>query len=574
MTAGDGLLARLKRRKLGQWALAYIAGAWALLQGLDLVAQNFDLPHVIFRAVVTVRAAGLPAVLVLAWYHGEKGRQRVSGVELLMLSGILVIAGSALTFVARAGRRGDSAAHGSAVDAVEKSSIAVLPFLDLSPKQDQEYFSDGLTEELLNTLAQVPALRVAARTSSFAFKGKDVEIDSIGRALRVAKVLEGSVRTDGRRVRITAQLIDARTNYHLWSQTYDGDLKDIFALQSRISSAIAEQLRLKLGTPEGPVAPGATTADPDAYTLVLRAIQSRRTATAESLHQAEMLLNEAVRRDPNYARAYALLADVYQYQAYRRFAPREERYRLAQAQAQRALALDPRDALAHEVLGWIAGNHQWDFQAADEQYRLALQSNPSEAVVHAHRAWFLARMHRMDEALAEASRAATLDPISPQILNNVAATYIFAGQHEKAIRLLKSAVALDSANPISFGNLAIDYAWLGDTAQASRNLEAVLRLAPGDDFARAAAAYVYARAGRRAEALSQLRALEGKHDTSPYLLAGPWLALGDRERALALLARAVRARDDFAADAAIDPVFTPLNSDPRFQRILSEGGLK
>ncbi len=569
--AGTDLLSRMKQRKLWQWSLAYVAGAWLLLQIVDLLTQNLELSHTLFRVVLVLVGAGFPAMLVLAWYHGEKGRQRASGIEVLMLAGILVLAGAALAYVTTRARR-VSAASGSAGAAVDKASIAVLPFLDLSPRHDQEYFSDGLTEELLNVLAKVPALRVAARTSSFAFKGKDVEIDSIGRALRVAHVLEGSMRTDGVRVRITAQLIDARSGYHLWSENYDRNLRDIFALQGEISAAIAEQLKLKLGAPTAQVAAAGTT-DPQAHLLLLQADQVLRRGETGAPLQAEQLLRQALQRDPRYAQAHAALAGAYLMQAYMRLAPPEERYGMAEAEARRALTLDPQNAEAHTVLGRIAETHDWDFRAAEQHYRLALESNPSDARAHGERAWLLMRLHRTDEAIAEGTRATVLDPLSDAMQRDLGAIYSYAGRAEQAIEATEAAVALEPSSIMSLANLAVLYTLAGRPDDARRTIEKVLQAAPDNANASAYAAYIQAMAGRRSDAERLLRTLEEKPDLSPYLLAQIHLALGERDRAIELLRKAVRAHDDFAVDAGVDPVFAPLRGDARFEQILKEGGL-
>lgn len=228
-------LSELKERKIVQWALAYLAGAWALLQVVALLSEAYAWPASVMRVLPVLVAVGFVAVLVLAFYHGERGAKSVSTPEMVMMTSLLVLAGAAVGWVrissgAAAPEPTPALASAFAASVAEQGSIAVLPFADLSPEKDQEYFSDGLSEELLNVLSQLPELRVASRTSAFSFKGKDVAIDSIARALKVRHLIEGSVRKDGDRVRITAQLIDASTGYHLWSETYERDLKEIFAI--------------------------------------------------------------------------------------------------------------------------------------------------------------------------------------------------------------------------------------------------------------------------------------------------------------------------------------------------------
>ena len=573
MPEPQSFLARLKQRRVGQWLLAYLAGSWLLLQALDLATQNFDLAHTFFRIAVVVLAAGTLAVLVLAWFHGAKGAQRVSGLELLMLGGVLAVAAGGAAFVGMRARSDAPDAGRTPAPSVERASIAVLPFMDLSPKHDQEYFSDGLTEELLNVLAQLPALRVAARTSSFAFKGKNVDVDSIGRALHVAHVLEGSVRTQGDSVRITAQLIDARSGYHVWSDRYDRSLKQVFALQDEIAGAIAAKLRLTLG-PRAAVAPArVATVDPEAHALLLKGVYFARVSKREELAQAVALLREAVRRDPAYARAHAELGSAYQRQAYLRFIPPESGYRLARSEAERALALDPRDYRGHELLGRIADYRRWDFKTAEREFGLALEINPSDAATHSHRAWMLMRLRRRDEALAAAKRATELDPVSAGMLANLAAMYLYAGQTDKATETYGTALAMEPSDAQTRASLATAYAIAGRHSEAVAAAEEARSHAADDDYVVVTNAYVYARAGRRADALRLLRPLEARRDVSPYLVAGVHLALGDTERALDLLEKAVRAHDDYPGDVAVDPVFAPLHADPRYQRLLAEAEL-
>jgi TolB-like protein len=237
------LFARLRQRKMVQWALAYAAAAFALLQGVDIVAQQFGWPDGLQRGITLAMVLGFFLVLVLAWYHGERGAQKVSGTELLILALVLAVGGGLLwKFAPTPAAAPVAAAPAPPPATAHDNSIAVLPFVDMSQAGDQGYFSDGLSEELLNLLAQVPELRVIARTSSFSFKGKDVDATTIARTLGVEHLLEGSVRKSGNTLRITAQLIRASESSHLWSQTYDRELTDIFKVQDEIAYAVVEEL--------------------------------------------------------------------------------------------------------------------------------------------------------------------------------------------------------------------------------------------------------------------------------------------------------------------------------------------
>jgi adenylate cyclase len=566
-------LERIKERKLFQWAVAYLAGAWLLLQIIGLVGQPFAWPDLVMRAATVLVGIGFPAALVLAWYHGEQGRQKASGVELLMLAGILLIAGVAVTWVARGGEDAVPATAAAAPEAVagaaavpEQGSIAVLPFADMSPARDQEYFSDGLTEELLNVLAQIPELRVAARTSSFSFKGKNLPVDSVGRVLKVGHVLEGSIRKAGDQVRITAQLIDARTGFHLWSGSYDREVKDVFAVQDEISRAVAEQLRLKL-TP-GALLARVETSDPEAHTLLLRGIAAHRHGTRESDAEAQRLFQQAVERDPGYAQAHARLANTLMLRAYFRHIPLEAGYAEARSAAERALALDPRQSEAHAVLGSIAELRDWDFAAAEAHFGRALEANPGDARARSLRAWLFMRLGRSEEAVRESQRATELDPLSMAAYNNLGAMYMYVRQPQRGIDAFQAALALAPDAASVMANLAMAYSKVNRHADAIRTAERARELDPGEYFVLATLGYTYARAGNRAEAERFLAALQAQRAASPYLIATVHTALGDRERAFAMLEQAVEKRDDFVTDLGVDPVFDELRDDPRMRRLL------
>lgn len=571
-------LERVRERKLFQWAIAYLAGAWLLLEVLGLLGETFAWPDLVLRVSAVLLGVGLFGVLVLAWYHGEMGRQKVGGIELLMLAGILVIAGVAVAMLSRSGPLGSPEgpvlASAFSGPVAEQGSIAVLPFADMSPDGDQEYFTDGLTEELLNVLAQIPELRVAARTSAFSFKGKNAAIDSIGRALNVRHVLEGSVRKAGDRVRITAQLIDAESGFHLWSDTYNRDLSDVFAVQDEISRAIVRQLQLQLsgGRSERPLAKQETS-DPKAHTLLLRGIAAQRKGTRESDAEAARLFREALERDSGYAQAHAHLANTVTMQAYHRYIPVEPGYAAARASAERSLALDPGLSIAHAVLGTVANFHDWDFAAAEQHYQRALTSNPADARARSQRAWLLMRLGRSEEALTEARRSVELDPLSMPAYNNLGVMYSYAGQPQRSVDALQAALALAPEAGAPAGNLALTYSDLGRHAEAIQIAQSVKALDPEDQFPLATLAYAYARAGKRAEAQEALRALRSLPDALPYLLATVYAGLGERERMFEMLEKALQQRDESMPDLGVDPVFDVYRSDPRFAGLTRRIGL-
>jgi TolB-like protein/tetratricopeptide (TPR) repeat protein len=573
-------LADFRKRKLWQWALAYLAAAWLLLQVADLVGGRFGWPELWLRWLIIVLAIGFLATLVLGWYHGERSAQRVSGMEIGILSALLVIAGAAVMLVAHrqdvpvpAPVRNASAAGSAATPAVEQTSIAVLPFRNMSSDREQEYFSDGLTEELLNALAQVPELRVSAQASVFSFKGKSTTTDEIGRRLRVAHLVQGSVRKAGERIRVTVQLVDARSGFQKWSQAYDRDLSDVFAVQNEISRAIVDELRIRVA--DKPMV-AERTADADAYAFYLRATQAMRQGGASRVYLAEgeRLFSAALKEDPNYAAALSGLAEVYRWQAYHGLVARDQGYARAREVAKRALEIDPADAGAHGTLGIIADWYDRDFDVAEARYRRAIALNPSISRLHSYYGWLLVRLGRVQDGLAEGERAAQIDPLSIAALTNLASLYSFARQFDRAEALNRASLALDPNDVITLGNLATVYIHLHRNADAVKTAERAYTLDPEFAFAQTTLAYVYGRVGRRAEARKILVRLQQRPDVSPYMIAAVHVGLDDHDGAFQQLDRAVEGTDDQISDLGMDAVFDPLRSDPRMDALLARLKLK
>jgi TolB-like protein len=308
----------LRRRKVAQWGILYVAGAWSFLQGLEFLSDTYAWPGQLQRLATLALLVGLPIVLVLAWYHGDRGQQRVTTAEFAIITLLLLIGGGALTYYQRSGA-GDAEVAQAAPDASRppaspgapdaRPSLAVLPFVDLSQVKDQEYLGDGLAEEILNQLAQVPALRLVGRTSSFSFKGKDDDLRTIGDKLGVAHLLEGSVRKSGDRIRITAQLIAAADSSHLWSRTYDRNLTDVFAVQDEIARDVAQALSVKLDAVMLNTAQGGTT-NVEAYDRYLRWRELVFSEYYDEEHDRERvrLAREAVALDPAFVLGWDALA--------------------------------------------------------------------------------------------------------------------------------------------------------------------------------------------------------------------------------------------------------------------------
>ncbi|HTD29637.1 MAG TPA: tetratricopeptide repeat protein, partial [Xanthomonadaceae bacterium] len=412
-------LAELKRRNVLRAGALYIGAAWALSQGVAQLLPVFDIPNWVVRWFVIAAVIGFPFAMLFSWFYEwtpqgivresevapDESVTRETGRKLdrwiIAVLSIAVVLLLADVFVPH--RDAGSNAAGGSTD----KSIAVLPFVNMSGDPKNDYFSDGITEEILNALAQVPGLKVAARTSAFAFKGKDQDLRKVGQALDVATVLEGSVQRQGDDVRITAQLIDAHNGYHLWSQTYDRKLTSIFAVEDEISGAIAGKLQAQLAGGSRPI---AGTHDPRAHELYLRGL-TLLAARGAGLRDAADAFRQAIAIDPNYAQAWAALAQAEVLVHNWHFDSEGTAMRAADSAVKRALELDPDNATAHVALG-ILHDERWEWPDADHEFRRALELAPGDAEALDQYAQFLHDTGNMQEALPVIERANRLDPLS------------------------------------------------------------------------------------------------------------------------------------------------------------------
>ncbi|HSE12268.1 MAG TPA: tetratricopeptide repeat protein [Rudaea sp.] len=468
------LLAELKQRKLVQWAVAYVAAAFALLQGADIVAQHFGWPESVSRFLIIASFVGFFVTALLAWYHGERGAQKVSGTELLLLALLLAIGGGLLWKFApgssapapSAGAASVPAKGDAATDAIVGKSIAVLPFVNMSADPAQEYFSDGIAEELLNRLAQFTDLKVAARTSAFQFKGRNLDIGEIGRQLKVAHVLEGSVRKSGSTVRITGQLIDCRSGYHLWSETYDRDATDVFKVQDEIAGAIASALEARLSGRPAATVP-ARTASPAAYDDYLqgRAFVARR--RVENLDKAITAFDRAIAKDPGYSAAWSGRAFAYSLRPLWESGDWDAALRNARPSAEQALRLDPDNAEAYMVRGMVALN-SYDATSAGADLDRAIALAPGSVDVINMDGDFHLFTGALGESEREKREAMALDPLSFVHPLNLADALIPQRRYAEAVVAADQSVAL-GVGAFGYDRLVIAHVRLGriDAARAA-----------------------------------------------------------------------------------------------------------
>ncbi len=456
----------------------------------------------------------------------------------------------------------------------DPASIAVLPFVDMSPTGDMEYFGDGMAEEILNALARLPGLKVAGRTSSFSFKGRNADLRTIGDALGVGTVLEGSVRRSGAQIRITAQLVRASDQSHLWSETFDrGFDEDVFAVQDEIARAIVDALRVELGA--GATAAIAThrgTQNLDAYNAYLLGRFQWNRRTREGVTGSVDAFQEAIRLDPNFARAYTGLADAYGIMGNFGWMPAREAFPRAREAVDRALALEPDLPEAHVSLGAILSWYEWDFDAADAAFRRAIELGPQNAFAHYWYAILLNLINRPDEARARIDAALQLDPLALQIRNGLANQYQWQGEYEAAIREYRDILRIDPA----FQNAR---RWLGlALVEAGRPREglAVLDSVP-EAFATDAAAvrgWALAQLGRRDEALAALATVprDAGSTAVTYFVRG-YVLLGRPDDAFRVLRAAFDRREYSLLQIVVTPASDPLRADPRFTALLADIGL-
>jgi adenylate cyclase len=448
---GPGLLERLKRHKVIEWTLAYAAAAYTLLHGLEMLSEAQEWPHLIVRLASLALVLGTPVASLLAWYHGARGLKKISGPELAILTVLLFIAGSLLWYFnrERVAEGHKAAARPSAVtptataSAAPAASIAVLPFADMSEKHDQEYFADGMAEEILNVLARVDGLKVASRSSSFQFRSQALGAPKMAAELGVRHLLEGSVRKSGDTVRITVQLIDTDKDQHLWSETYDRPLttKNLFAIQDEVAKAVVTALRAKIGASVGEAAAAPNRTDNlDAYGLFLKArtlFQARR-----NLAEADRLLAQALSLDPKFADALAIRACIWQF-GYQYNADFGD-FRAAREQGRKfateALALDSRNSLAVSALAFYEYFGHAFYDEGDKPF---------------------------DNVFVDLDRAMALDPSNANAVNWQGLAYAFVGDLGKSIALYRRCIALDPLAVACHEGLAAQLLAAGQTKEAT-----------------------------------------------------------------------------------------------------------
>ena len=527
--------------------------------------------HAVFKALAKSPADRFPSAAAFSEALTQTGAppsltRQAARPAVFVAAGVAALVAGYVLLTRRPGSSGDPA-----------RSIAVLPFVNIGADPNNEPFSDGMSEELITALAKVEGLRVTARTSAFSFKGKEVDVREIGNKLNVGYVLEGSVRRAGPRLRVSAQLINATTGYHLWSDEYDRDAGDVFAVQDEITRAIVGALRLKLSGAANAALVKPATGNAEAHDLYLQGRYFFAKRDSTSLRKAQDYFERAIADDPSYALAYAGLSDAYSHRAVFGYVPPHDIHSKAKQAVLRALALDSTLVEAHTSLGFIELFLEWDWAAAGREFDRALALDARYPPAHLFRAWYFLATDRMTDAVGEVQTAVRLDPFS--LVNNarLASMLYYARRYNEALAQSRRLLEMDSMFFQVRVELARAYLQLGQCDEALAAMKHAPEQASGAAYFGGVWGWINARCGHPAQALAELNrfraeAREGRY-VSHYSLAIIHAALGDSEQAFAQLDSAYAEGTWAMFTLRVEPAFDALRADPRFARLLKKVGL-
>jgi adenylate cyclase len=462
-------------------------------------------------------------------------------------------------------------AHGE-----ERTSIAVLPFVNMGPDSADEYLSDGMTEEIITALSKASGLRVAARTSSFFFKGKNEDIEKIGQQLRVGTVLEGSVRKAGTKLRVTAQLINISDGYHVWSETYDEDMADVLAIESDVARRVAAALQVTLLAREQEQLQEKPTENPEAHHLYLKGRYYASRWSEEGASKGLTYLQQAIELDPGYALAYQGLAYYYVMFSDWGLAAKDAMPK-ARAAAEKALQIEPGLADAHAILGKIHIDYDWDFPAAEHEYKRALALDDNCILAHQFYGYSLAAVRRGSEGVAEAQRAVKIDPLSSEANGFLGAILYFARRYDEAIGVLRETTELDPSYWFTHEWLGQSYLRKGDVERGIAAIRRARDIDPHNAEVLGGLGYAYAVAGQRDAArqiIEELRQLAQRTYVAAYDFAVIYAGLGDIDQAFDWLEKGYDDRSYYLVWLNVAPQLDPLRSDPRFTELLKKVGFE
>jgi adenylate cyclase len=583
MSEKPSFFAELKRRNVYKVAVAYAVVGWVIAQIATQIFPFLEIPNWVVRLVIVLIAIGFPIALVIAWAFEATpaGIKRTEDVDLDATAKqpkkhawIYVVAiGAAfsigLFFVGRYSARNTATVAGTELSA---KSIAVLPFDNLSRDPDNAFFAEGVQDEILTRLAKVADLKVIARTSTQKFKSSPENLPDIAKQLGALNILEGSVQKVNDQVRVNVQLINALTNVHLWAEIYDRKLSDIFAVQSDIAKTVADTLQARLTGSEKKMMAAQPTTDTAAYELYHKGRSLWEKRTGDNIPKAIAFYEQAIARDPNYALAYAGLADAYVLLPVYTATTQRDAYPKAKEAARNALRLDPNLAEAHVALAKLLHFVDIDLAGSIREFERAIELKPNYATAH-H--WLgtgpLTCLGRFDEGIAHARRAVELDPLSPIINTDLGLTLFTARRYDEALPKLRKALELDPTFAYGHQNLGIVHQLNGDLPGAIAAFEKAKQFSHGDPFILAFLSSAKAYAGDKNAALQTLRDLDeiGKQrEVVAYSRALLYLSLNNKDEALRWLEQSFADRDGSNIGAIkVDPLFDALHGNPRFEAL-------
>jgi len=605
------LLVEVRRRGILKVATAYLVVTWLTLEIGHVLFNIFELPHGGLQAIFVLLALGFPLTLFAVWQGwlatltdapasgeashaapeaGHHGGGHEGPLLAVIFGMVALIAVATVIGVRFFGMGHSSSGHGAQREvaataephrepaprvAPAKNSVAVLPFADLSPGKDQAYLSDGFAEEIMSALSGIAGLHVAARTSAFSFKDKEVPVDEIGARLGVAHLIEGSVRRADDRLRITVQLIDTSNGFQVWSKSYDRNIADIFAVQREISGNIVEQLDVRLTGRQQDAFDRLDAVDREAYDLYLKGRYAWAGRSPDGLHSAVEYFEAAIQIDPKFARAFVGLADaLIVLPLYIDARPADVQPRAKQA-ALTAVSLDPSSAEAQASLGYILMSADRDWTGAGRALRTALQLNPDYATANHWYGDYLAAQGQVGESIEYYERAARLDPLSATISFSLGWLYMAQRNFEAAVAQLKKASELDPSLIDARVQLARTRLFMGQQVAAIAALEEIAQLSARRAMHLAFLGHAYGTTGRQADArrlIEELKLRSRKTYVSPLTFAIIHIGLGERDDAFRELEQAREAADPWLTENNFDLIFDPLRSDARWRKLRSEMG--
>ena len=576
--AGEVFLSRVKDRAMIQWALVYLAGAWAVLQAAGFVGNQLQWPPQLHRGLSVLTFVCFFITLVIAWYHGEKGRQPVSAKEVGLISFLLIVGVGTLTVVHREEDVGPGIPSSLSAPSEEvRPSIAVLPFDNFSPDPDDAYFANGVQEDITTALSRIRAIRVPGRSSVSRFRENRPSTQEMASALGADFLLEGSTTVVEGMARVTVQLIDGRTDEHLWAENYDHEfsVEQLIAVRTAVAQAVALKLRAIITPQEQARIATLPTGVPEALELYQRARFRWNERTEPGVRESMRLFQEAIDLDPIFPEAYAGLADALLVLSNRGWMDHREGHRLGIAAAEQALELDSLNASANASLGAL---HLWstrDWPRSEGYFLRAIQLDPEYAYTHYWYSALLSALGRHDESIRQSQEARALDPLSPQIASGFPRSLFLARQYRRAVEAASGALEVFPFYGPLHAQVCRCYLALGEFQEAEAACEHEQEVSGTDRTL--SMALVWAFQGNREAAFDEVEGLApraGMVGPQPIILAMVYAGLGDTDAAFSLLQTALDEEYPYLEYLSSNPFFDPLRDDPRFEELVERIGLK